>query len=242
MFCATLSELKRAPSWKRTPNRASKSCRSSASSVRRSRPSSAIRPADGRSRPTMARSSTDFPEPEAPTTPSTSLARTSRSSASRIVRPPSLMVRPRTEIALAVMRSYFEVGEDDGEDGIGEDDEEDRLDDGARRQAPDALRAARHAQALVATGERDDAGESRRLQHADPEGPAGHRRPELAQEGRDRDVERAPGHQGAAEQAHDIGEEGDQRQRQQHGEEARQDENFDGIEAEHLHRVDLLID
>src|SRR5579883_478100 len=245
MFCATLSELKSAPSWKSTPKRASKLRRSSAPSAARSSPRIVIRPEDGRKRPTRARSSTDLPAPEAPTTPSTSPRRTSRSRFSSTTRPSTRMVSPRTTMAGSAVPpglSDAEIGEGDREEGISDDDQENRFDDGPGGEAPDAFGAARDPQPFIAAGEGDDAGEYRRFQHANPESPAGQRRAELAQERWNRDVEGAPRHQGAAEQAHNVGVEGDERQRQQQGEDARQDQDLDRVEAEDLHGVDLLID
>ena len=57
-----------------------------------------------------------------------------------------------------------------------------------------------------------------------------------------RDVERERAHQAAAEQRHDVGEEGEQRQRDHQREQARQDQHLERIEAERPQRVDLLVD
>src|SRR5262249_25884818 len=158
---------------------------------------------------------------------------TSRSSLSKIVRLPKRMSRPRTRMTASPpgasgrdRGSDAEIGEEDGEESIGKDDEENGFDDRARGELPDALGAARHAQPLVAAGERNDAGKERRLQYADPEGPGIEGRLQLPEEGRDRDAEIGPAHQGAAEQRHGIGEEDDERQGDQHREEARQHEQL----------------
>src|SRR5262249_28116720 len=90
--------------------------------------------------------------------------------------------------------SDVEICEDDGEGRTGSNDEEDRLNNGASGEPPDTLGTARDAQAFITPGYRDDACKSRCLQHADPEGPAGNRGMELAQKGRDRDIEVLPRH------------------------------------------------
>src|SRR5476649_344157 len=98
--------------------------------------------------------------------------------------PPRRVSRPRKRIASGSVASPtggsdLEIAEEDGEGSIGDDDEKDRFDNRTRGEPADALGTARDAQPFITSGQRDDAGEGRRLQHADPEGPARQRRAEL---------------------------------------------------------------
>src|SRR6201999_4592474 len=65
---------------------------------------------------------------------------------------------------------------------------------------------------------------------------------QLAHEGGNGNVEIEIAHGGAADDAHDVGEEGEQRQCDHQPDDARQDQRVDGVEADGLHRVDLFID
>jgi hypothetical protein len=58
----------------------------------------------------------------------------------------------------------------------------------------------------------------------------------------ERDVERPVGHHRAAEQAHDIGVEGEQRQHQDQRQHPRQHQDLHGVEADGAHGIDLLVD
>src|SRR5579862_5154206 len=101
MFCATVSELNSAPSWKRTPQRCSNARASASLAPSTSQPNTSMLPAWGRRSPTIVRSNTDLPLPEPPTTPSTSPRRTSRSIPSCTVCSPNRLTSPRTLITMS---------------------------------------------------------------------------------------------------------------------------------------------
>ena len=116
------------------------------------------------------------------------------------------------------------------------------LDDREGGQAADAFGAARDLKAFIAADRGNDRREKRRLDHADPKGSRAQRQPQLVHELRDRDPEHPPGHQGAAEQPHQIGENRQHRQSQQQSEQARDHQHLDRVEADRAQRVDLLVD
>src|SRR5713226_2227234 len=190
----------------------------------------------------IVRSSTDLPLPEPPTTPSTSPRRTSRSSWSCSTRPPRRVTSPRTRMMGPSARSDMELREEDRERGIDEDHQEDRFDHGEGGGSADALGAPFDGEPATTADDGDAGGEERRLQYAEPERPFGYRIVQLAHELDQGYAERDPAHQRAAEQRHEIGVEGKQRQGEDEAEESRQDEHVDGIEPERAQRVDLLVD
>ena len=63
---------------------------------------------------------------------------------------------------------------------------------------------------------------------------------QLAQEDGNGDAQIEIAHHRAADQAHDIGIEGEQRQRDHQADDARQHQRVDGVEAHGLHGVDFL--
>src|SRR6185437_11932765 len=180
-------------------------------------------PAAGIMSPMIVRSSTDLPLPEAPTTPSTSPRGRSRSTPSCSTWPPTRVTRPRTRtIGRASPRSEMEARVEDGEGGIEDDHKKDRLHDGEGRESTDTGGAALDAQPGMAADERDGRSEKRRLHQAERQRPAVDRLVQLTEEERRRDAEDRPGHHRAAQQRHDIGVEGEQRQGQDETEEPRQ--------------------
>src|SRR5260370_4911313 len=248
MFCVTVSELKGAPSWNSTPQRASSRRIASLSSLEMSWPNTSTVRWCGGIRPTTTRSNSDFPVPEPPTTPSTSPRCTSRSRLRWIAGLPSRVVSQRMRMMGGVAaplpafaRSDMEEGEHHGERGVENDDQEDRFDHRDGGQAAHALGALGDLEPLIATDERDHHREERRLQGPEPEGPAEERALQLAQEQGKIDIERRPGHERAAQKSHEIRVEGQERQHQHQREHARQHQDLHGIEAERAHRVDLLV-
>ncbi len=100
-----------------------------------------------------------------------------------------------------------------GEDRVEHDHAEDTLDHRAGRERADALGAAPHLQALEAADGRDDEAEHRRLDHAGIEVPTAPTVSRSAvEELHEREVEVDRAGDRAAEQAHHVGEEGQQRQ------------------------------
>ena len=98
-----------------------------------------------------------------------------------------------------------------------------------------------HLQSLVAPDHGDDEGEDRRLDDADPERPNRVRSDELAGELEERYVENGGRHHGAAQESHDIGIEGEQRQHQDQSQDPGQHQHFHRIEAHGAHGVDFLV-
>src|SRR5882724_9789404 len=217
MFCPTVRELKRAPPWNSTPQRACS--RRHAASLRPavSWPNSSTLPAVCRLSPTMVRSSTDLPVPEPPTTPITSPGCTSRSRLSCTICGPNWVRRPLTRMIGSTIAtpapSVAQVGEQHGEEGVEDDHEEQRFHHRLGRQPAYALGAATHPHALEAADHGDQEGEHRRLDHPDPEMGQGHRLVQEVEELRKGHVDAVGRHHGPAEDRHHVGEEGQQRQR-----------------------------
>src|SRR5487761_212338 len=242
MFSATVSELNSAPSWNSTPHRIPRRRRSVCPGRPISSPKTSIVPAAGGTSPTIVRSSTDLPEPEAPTTPSTSPARRSNVASRSSTRPSIRVARPRTCTTGAAAASDAELVEEDREERIEHNDQENSLDHGLRRMPADALGAAGHPQTLVAADQRNAGGEERRLYDTEKYAPQRHRTAQLIEERRQRDIERHPAYDRATGQAGEIGPKGQERQGQDQSENTRHDQQFDRIEAERTHGVDLLVD
>ena len=137
-------------------------------------PNTSIVPAAGRLRPTIVRSSTDLPVPEPPTTPSTS-PRADRESRSSMQH---LAAEARGQAAHADAPGYQRSElrqkriEKTASMTITRKIDFDHRQGG---QPADAFGAARDAQPFVAADQRDDRGEERRLDDAEPERPAGRR-------------------------------------------------------------------
>src|SRR5215469_12623374 len=190
MFSATVNELNSAPSWNSTPHRLPKRRRSPCPARPSSSPKIAIVPAAAGVRPTIVRNRTDLPEPDAPTTPSTSPDRRSKVASRNRIWPPALVARPRTRTTAAAAGSDSDRIEEDREERIEHDDQENSLDHGLRRAPPDAFGATGHQKPLVATDERDAGGEEWRLDDTQKHAPQRYRAVQLSQECRQRDVER----------------------------------------------------
>src|SRR5690348_9308427 len=241
MFSATVSELNSAPSWNSTPHRLPKRRRSPRPARPSSSPKTAIVPAAGGVRPTIVRSRTDLPEPDAPTTPSTSPDRRSKVASCSRIRPPALVARPRTRTTAAAGSDPDRI-EEDREECIEHDDQENGLDHGLRRAPPDAFGAAGHQKTLVATDESDAGGKEWRLDDTQKHAPQRYRAVQLREKRRQRNIERDPTDDGAAGKASEIGPKGQERQGQDQPEDARHHQNLDRIEAEGAHGVDFLVD
>src|SRR5262249_11155113 len=130
---------------------------------------------------------------------------------------PKALTNPRTLMTASLSRppaisSDPYDREKDGEPGIEHDDEEDGLDDRSGRQLADACGIALDLEAFEAANQPDDEGKNRRLDHADHEGVDADRFLELAHEHRDGDPKVEVAHHRAANEAHDVGVEGQKRQ------------------------------
>jgi hypothetical protein len=134
-----------------------------------------------------------------------------------------------------------EVGEEDREGGIEYDHQENGLNHRQCRAAADAFGTARDRQPFVAADQRDADGEERCLEDTEPEAPKRDRALQLAEIERERNAELESAHDGAAEQPHHIGIEGQQRQADDQRQDARNDQNLDRIEAKGADGVDLLV-
>src|SRR5687767_12973452 len=232
MFSATVREENRAPAWNKTPQRVCSRRSASSSSSRVSWPSTRMSPSAGRLRPMMVRISTDLPVPEPPTTPITSPRRMSRSRPSCSTCSPKRVTRPRISITLALRSAILDIQdcEQDGEQSIEDDDQEDALHDRAGGHLPDTLRAAGDAQALEAADERNEDCEHRRLHHADPELCRVHHIVQAADILTEGFVGQGHIHDAAAQQAHHVRKEREDRQRH--------DESGHARNRQHLHRVE----
>ena len=95
-------------------------------------------------------------------------------------------------------------------------------------------------QAFEAADKANDHSGERRLDHAGHEMLEVHRFVQLVDIGRHIEAEHAEGHHAAAGKPHDVAEKGEQRQRHDEREHARQHQRIHGIDAERAHGVDLL--
>jgi len=102
-----------------------------------------------------------------------------------------------------------------------------------RGLAADAVRAAAHLEALEAADEADDHGEHGGLADAHQQRPPGQDVRNALGELHQSEVEQPPGDEHPAEHPEDVGEEGEQRQRDQQPHHLRQDEQ--------VHRVDPIV-
>ena len=125
---------------------------------------------------------------------------------------------------------------------IQNDHQKHRLHHRTRRQLADARRVAFDVHAFIAADHADDVGEDRRLDKPYQEGVDRHRVVQLPYELRNRDAEIEIAHHRAADHGHDVGVEGEKRQGDDERDDARQDQDVDRVEADRLHRVDLLVD
>src|SRR6185312_16461573 len=133
-----------------------------------------------------------------------------------MVRPPILVTSPRTRtigtpasapwaaFPFGRCASDMELGEQDGETGVQHEDQEDRAHHRRSRVMADAFGAALHFEAAVTPDHRDDEGEERRLDDAEPEGQRIERAMKLIEEHGRGDVERDPAHDAAADDADEI--------------------------------------
>src|SRR5215469_4269009 len=242
MFSATVSELNSAPSWNNTPHRRPKRRRSLCPARPSSSPKIATVPAAAGVRPTIVRNRTDLPEPDAPTTPSTSPDRRSKVASCNRIRSSALVARPRTRTTGAMAASDAKLVEEDREERIEHNDQEYGLDHGLCCTPPDAFGAAAHQKTFVAADERDTGSEEWRLDDTQKYAPQRHGAVQLHKKCRQRDVERRAAHDRAAREAREIGPERQKRQRQDQREDARHHQDLDRIEAQRAHRVDFLVD
>ncbi len=104
-FSRTVRLENRAPAWNSTPQFFSIASQSAPLACSRSRPNTLTRPPSGLLSPIRVLSSTDLPDPEPPTTPSTSPRRTTRSRPSCTTWSPKRETRPSTTIGSAVSTS-----------------------------------------------------------------------------------------------------------------------------------------
>src|SRR5215469_12173824 len=225
MFSATVSELNSAPSWNNTPHRLPKRRRSPCPGRPSSSPKTAIVPAAADVKPTIVRSRTDLPDPDAPTMPSTSPDRKSKVASRSKTRPSARVARPRTRTTAAAAGSESDCIEEDREERIEDDDQENGLDHGLRRAAPDAFGAAGHEKTLAATDESNAGGKKWRFYDTEKDAPQRYRAVQLRQKRRQRDIERYPADDGAAGKAGEVGPKGQERQCQDQAKDARHHQN-----------------
>src|SRR6185437_4094858 len=131
----------------------------------------------------MERSSTDFPAPEPPTTPSTSPRMTSRSMWSWMSFPPIRLTSPRTRIAtlssegggrlglVRITMSDTQERKQHGKTRVHHDHQKHRFHDRARGQLADAAGVAFYAEAFEAAHHGNEDCKNRRLDQAQPERP-----------------------------------------------------------------------
>src|SRR5207244_3391382 len=233
-FSATVSEASSAADWKTMAMRKGLSSGGRARYSPSSIPPSVMRPASGRSRPTIWRSSTDFPVPLCPTMASSSPGATRRSMPASTTCPPYAFRTPASSTGTPLARSAATAGPPPNADEVAVEDEH-RQRDGGRHEArhdEEAHRVDVHGAErvdLVVDGHRAQLGGHRRPGAAGEE--EGHQdRPELLGHGEAHDRAQDV----LAHFAHLIG----RLHHHHHADEEREeraDEERVGPDAHHLH-------
>src|SRR5688572_12462318 len=134
-----------------------------------------------------------------------------------------------------------ELHEDHGEDGIGEDHEEDRLHHGDGGQPAELARRRAHLHAAQRTDQRDQHREDRRLDHAYPEGVLADRALDAVDVLPEGNVDEIPGQDRAADESHGVGDDRQDRQRDDEAQDARDHQYLDRIHPHGAQRVDLVV-
>jgi hypothetical protein len=147
------------------------------------------------------------------------------------------MVSPRTWIRASLTARALRTAR---EHRVEQDQREQDRDHRRGRAPADALRATRCGETLLAGDERDRRREHHALEQPREQIPRPHRPAQLGHEGRWRDIERGRGDGHAAEDAHDVGEQREQRRYQREPEQPRHHQVWQRHEPERAQRVDLL--
>src|SRR5471032_170465 len=142
---------------------------------------------------------------------------------------------------MSLQPSHARQQEDDREYRVEYDDAEDRFDHRARRQRPDALRAAAHLQTLETADGGDDEAEHRRFDHAGIEMPGADRVAQAVEELHEGEIEIERTGDRASEKPCHVTPEGQQRHRDHQGDDPRHHQPFDRVETDRAHRVDFLV-
>src|SRR5665213_25282 len=242
MFSRAVSDENSAPCWNRTPQRRSIARQVCSGAMSRSTSKTLIVPDSWGMSPMIVRSSTDLPRPDPPTTPRISPGRTSSDRWSSTIRSSNPTTRSRTSITglCSAMASHSDRGEEDGEHTVEHDHQEDRLDHRGGRLQAERFGAALDPQAFGAGDHADDQCHHRRLDHADLEIAHGYDVLETGEIYRRAHAAVERRHDLAAEQRRDRAEKGQHRQRDDHGDDTRQHQHLDGIDAHRPQRVDFL--
>src|SRR5690606_38238930 len=251
-FSSTVSAENSAPCWNRTPRRMSMRSRSASSALSTSTPNSLIVPDCFLLSPSMVRSSTDLPEPEAPTKPRISPRRMLNDRPSSITLSPNATVTSRAEStmscasscctfsAASCVMSEVDCSVEDCEQAIEYDDDEDGLHHRGGYVPTERFGAAADLHAFDRGNDTDDHGHERRLDQAGKNAAQVDGGAQPVDECGGRNIRIEPRGHHASAKCGKICDDGEARQADDQRNQARKDQHADRVQADYLQRIDLL--
>src|SRR5579871_4406122 len=211
-----------------------------------SMPSNRTSPSSGRRKPISSLSVTVLPVPLGPIRAMISPASTERSIASRTTLSSKRLPTPRYSISAIAASHLRPLRQDRAErarqEVVDDDHRQRAVDDGAGGGAADAVGAAAGAPAVPAGEERDGKAESGGFDHAEQEVAGEDEAARGVDEEARVDPFVQPGDQHGAGGGDAVGEDGDEREHDRRGGDARDDQLGDRVGAQRAHGVDLLGD